>query len=176
LQLSRRTDHVETWSPPYVSTYCSPVRVGLLLIAFVSLAAVAHGADEPTAFGSAKAGSLAVTSGVFVEAKGVGLRGVWLDQSLPCTAKRSLRIHAVVDFVPPTEQARAAGRTRTFSDANCAEGGPNVGFQLSARKLGFACPDGTWKPARYNFLTRTTETRRKVTALASLIWIKRGRC
>jgi hypothetical protein len=33
LQLSRRTDHVETWSPPYVfqHTYCSRVRAERLL-------------------------------------------------------------------------------------------------------------------------------------------------
>jgi hypothetical protein len=152
------------------------MKVATALVALLLLATGAQGADEPVAFASAHIGTLSVTSGIFVEPKAVGLRGVWQDTALPCTVNRRLWVHAVVDFVPAGRRGRAVARTAFFKDANCAEGGPNVGFQLSAKTVGFACPNGTWRPARYNFLTQATEPKRHLTATASLIWIKRGRC
>jgi hypothetical protein len=152
------------------------VRVAVCLAVALSLAAIARGADEPVAFGSARLGSLSVTSGVFVSARAVDLMGVWTDTKVSCLANRRLRVRAVVDYVPATGKPRRVERVGRFRSPNCAEGGPNVGFTLTARKLGFACPNGTWKPARYNFLTQTTEPRRGLRATASLIWFKKGRC
>jgi len=63
-----------------------------------------------------------------------------------------------------------------FVDMNCAEGGPNVGFTITARSLGLACRDGSWKPARYDFVASTTEPTRSLRALADLGWVKRKRC
>lgn len=146
------------------------------LAALLVLAGAAGGAHEPTSFGSARLGSLTVTSGVYVSAKGVDLLGVWNDTGASCLTRRRLRVRAVVDYVPARGRARRVERTGTFASPNCAEGGPNVGFLLSARRLGFACPDGRWRPARYNFLTQTTEPRSRLQATASLIWLRQGRC
>ena len=72
---------------------------------------------------------------------------------LPCTTSRRLRVHAEIQ--------RTAGNNGSgigMSDAgpvmNCAEGGPNFGFTLSPSDAGMACPDGSWKRGRYDFLTR----------------------
>ena len=101
--------------------------------------------------------------------------GVWNDPKVSCLANRKLRIRGAVDFIPAGGRPRRAVRTGVFTSPNCAEGGPNVGFTLTARKLGFACPNGTWKPARYNFLTQTTELKRGLKATASMNWLKPGR-
>jgi len=152
------------------------MRGAIILAATVVLVAAARAAEEPTAFGSARLGSLSVTSGVLVSGRAVDLRGVWNDTKVSCLANRRLRVRAVVDFVPARGKPRRFERTGTFRDVNCAEGGPNVGFTLTARRLGFACPSGSWKPARYNFVTQTTEPKRGLKATASLSWFKRGRC
>ena len=146
-------------------------------LASLALATAASGAIEPpTTIGGARLGSLTVTSGAFVSAKSVELMGVWNDPKVSCLADRRLRVHAAVDYIPAGGKPRRAVRNGIFKSANCAEGGPNVGFTLTARKLGFACPNGAWKPARYNFLTQTTELRRGLKATASMNWLKPGRC
>jgi hypothetical protein len=60
--------------------------------------------------------------------------------------------------------------------ANCAEGGPNMGFTFSARRLGMACPSGAWKPGRYSLATTTKHLASGLEAIASLGWVKRGSC
>jgi hypothetical protein len=125
----------------------------------------------------AQLGSLHVTSAVYVSPKTVVLMGVWQDSKVKCTASRRLQIHGAIDFIPFKGKARRPFlRTRTFLDVNCAEGGPNVGFTVKARSLGLACPNGTWKPARYNFVTVTTELRKKLSSTASVNWAKTARC
>lgn len=145
-------------------------------LAALSLAAGALGAIEPpTTIGSARLGSLTVTSAAYVSATSVELTGVWNDPKVSCLANRRLRVRAVVDYIPASGKPRRVERNGVFKSANCAEGGPNVGFTLTARKLSLACPNGTWKPARYNFLTQTTEPRRGLEATASMNWLKPGR-
>ena len=145
-------------------------------LAALALATAATGAIEPpTTLGVAHLGSLTVTSGAFVSPKSVELMGVWNDPKVSCLTNRKLRVRAAVDFIPAGGNPRRAVRTGVFTSPNCAEGGPNVGFTLTARKLGFACPNGTWKPARYNFLTQTTELKRGLKATASMNWLKPGR-
>src|SRR5205807_7242792 len=75
LQLCRRTDHVETRSPPYVRRIvASMIRKAALLL---GIAAV--GSGEPTSFGTARLGTLTVTASVLVSSKAVDMRGVWND-------------------------------------------------------------------------------------------------
>jgi hypothetical protein len=122
-------------------------------------------------------GSLHVTSAVYVSPKAVDLMGVWQDSKVKCTANRRLRVHGEIDYIPfKGKPRRPFLRTRTFPDANCAEGGSNVGFTVKAKRLGLACPNGTWKPARYNFVTVTTEPTRKLSATASVNWARPGHC
>jgi hypothetical protein len=153
------------------------VRIALAtIVSALVAAAFAEAAEEPGTIASARLGSLSVTSAAYVSAKGVDLLGVWQDDKVACTVNRRLTVRAEVDYVPFGGGPRRAVRTGRFKAANCSEGGPSVGFSLTARKLGFACGNGRWKPARYNFLTRTTEPTRKLKSTASLIWIKRARC
>ena len=131
-----------------------------LAIACVSLVAAAGGGaaiEPPLASGDARLGTLHVASGIIVYASSVDLRGVWIDPSLPCSASRRLTVRATVFRTPFGGTGTYRLRTGVFPDANCAEGGPNVGFTLTARRLGYGCPSGRWKPGRYSFVVRTTE-------------------
>jgi len=94
-----------------------------------------------------------------------------------CTARRRLQIHGAIDHIPFKGTARRPFvRTRTFMDVNCAEGGPNVGFTVKAKRLGLACPNGTWKPARYKFVTVATELSKELSSTASVNWARPGHC
>ena len=142
-------------------------------VALAGIAALASG--EPSTFGTARLGSLTVTASVVVGPKDVDMRGVWNDTKVPCTVSRPLRVRVLVDRVVggKTQRVRRSGR---FRDANCAEGGPNVGFTLRARSIGLSCPNGRWKPGLYHFLTRAREPKRKLEGTASLDWTNRRRC
>jgi len=130
----------------------------------------------PSAYAEAQSGSLQVTSGIVLSAKAVDMRGVWQDSKLPCSAQRTLKVRAEVHFTPPGGTPRRVILSRSFKDGNCAEGGPNVGFTPSAHLLVMACPNGTWRPGDYSFVTGTTGPSRKLKARASLRWTKPGRC
>jgi hypothetical protein len=142
-------------------------------LAVLGVAALAGG--EPTSFGGARLGSLTVTASVLVSPKAVDMRGVWNDTKVPCTVSRPLRVRVLVDRVTggKTTRVRRAG---TFRDTNCAEGGPNVGFTLTARRIGLACPNGRWKPGLYHFLTRAREPKKQLEATTSLDWTNTRRC
>ncbi len=138
---------------------------------------LAQAAGEPGMIADAQLGTLHVTSAVYVSPKAVALMGVWQDSKVKCTTKRRLRIQCEIDYIPfKGKPRRPFVRTRTFLDVNCAEGGPNVGFTVKAKRLGLACPNGTWKPARYNFVTVTTELRKKLSSTASVNWARAGHC
>src|SRR2546423_4098888 len=106
------------------------------LVALLTVAA-------PSAYAHAQLGSLSVVSGVLVSRTAVDMRGVWNDEHVPCSTNRRLTVRVIIDHQPSGKRISRAGR---FLDPNCAEGGPNVGFTLSARKIGLACPNGAWKP------------------------------
>ena len=139
----------------------------------LGVAAAAGG--EPTSFGTARLGTLTVTASVLVSPKAADMRGVWNDTKVSCTENRRLRVRVLVDRVAAGKTTRVR-RAGTFRDPNCAEGGPNVGFTLSARRIGTACPNGRWKPGLYHFLTRTKEPKRGLEASASLGWTNTRRC
>jgi hypothetical protein len=142
-------------------------------LTILGVAAVASG--EPSSFATARLGSLTVTASVAVGSKDVDMRAVWNDPKVPCTVSRRLKVRVLIDRVVggKTQRIRRSG---TFLDANCAEGGPNVGFTLKARSIGLACPNGHWKPGLYHFLTRAKEPKRQLEASASLDWTNTRRC
>jgi hypothetical protein len=142
----------------------------------VLAAAAALAADEPASYGTARLGSLTVTSGILVSAKAVQMQGVWNDPKVSCRVNRRLTVKADVNYIPAGGNPRRVVRRGVFLDTNCAEGGPNVGFTISARKAGFACPNGAWKPARYSFVVRTIEPTRQLQSVVSLDWFKAARC
>ena len=132
-------------------------------------------ASEPSAFGTARLGSLTVTASVLVGPKAVDMRGVWNDTKVSCTVSRPLRVRILIDRVSGGKTKRVV-RSGTFRDPNCAEGGPNVGFTIKARSVGLACPNGRWEPGLYHFLTRAREPKRGLEASASLDWTNTRRC
>ena len=132
-------------------------------------------AAEPFAFGHAERGSLRVVSVASVSARSAELRGVWLDESVGCDEFRGLRVGALIDYSRGTT-TRTIRRARRGAVRNCAEGGPNFGFTISARGAGLACPNGRWRPGFYSFVTRTTHRATRVSAVVSLAWENRRAC
>ena len=130
---------------------------------------------EPFAFGSAERGDLRVVSGAFVAAGSADLRGVWFDETVGCDQWRSLRVNVLVDYTRGSVSRRVA-RGRTGAVRNCAEGGPNFGFTVRARRNGLACPNGRWKPGFYTFVVRTTHRASRLRALVSLAWSNTVSC
>lgn len=141
-------------------------------------AAPAQGAlDPPQVFASAEQGDLLVVSSVLVFRTGADMRGVWLDESIGCDQWRRIRVRVTVSFTAPgASQSRIVGRRKTRVIQNCAEGGPNTGFTVGARGLGFDCPSGRWRPGRYDFTTRTRHFASGLVATASVGWRVRAAC
>ena len=151
-------------------------RMSLVIAVLVAaLALSATAGAEISSFAEARKGSLHVLSSVLLSGKSVDMRGGWFKTSLSCTASRRLRVHAQIQRTAGNTSA-ATGMAKTRRVMNCAEGGPNVGFTLSPAGAGMACPDGSWKPGRYDFLTRTRHVRSGVVAVASLSWTKKKAC
>lgn len=156
------------------------VAAGMLAL-FAGLGAAAalareQSADPGTAsYAEARLGSLRVVAGVRVTAREADLRGTWLDAAVACTASRRLRVSVLVDAAWEGRSRRVT-RSGSFLAPNCGEGGPSVGFTLTARQAGLACPDGRWRPGRYSSTARTREPTRALQATASLVWTTTRRC
>ena len=151
-------------------------RMSLVIAVLVAaLALSATAGAEISSFAEARKGSLHVLSSVLLSGKSVDMRGGWFKTSLSCTASRRLRVHAQIQRTAGNTSA-ATGMAKTRRVMNCAEGGPNVGFTLSPADAGMACPNGSWKPGRYDFLTRTRHVPSGVVAVATLSWTKSKAC
>src|SRR6187549_1864669 len=124
------------------------MRTFVALVALV-LAVPALAADEPGTFGMAQRGSLKIVSGVILSDKGGEMKGVWLNTKQTCAAKRTLRVAIQIDLVNSDGNTTRVKRSRTGRVGNCAEGGPNFGYDLKPRSLGMGCASGRWKPGRY---------------------------
>src|SRR5437660_1145336 len=112
-------------------------RLAVALLTALAAAAAAQAQGEPAAFGVARLGSLSVVAGVVLSADDVEMRGGWLDARQRCAAKRRLSVTATIDYAPPVGNGLAAHRRAVFTVVNCAEGGPNAGWTLTAKGLGF---------------------------------------
>ena len=146
------------------------------LAALVASAAASAAGEPPTAAGSARLGTLTVTSGILVSPTSADLRGVWNDTRVACSVSRRLAVRVDVYYRAFGTTGSHRRRSGSFADANCAEGGPNVGFSLTARALRYACADGRWKPGRIDFVVKTTEPARGLRATASLSWANTALC
>ena len=140
----------------------------LLAAVALALAAPAAAADEPGTFGMAQRGSFKLVAGVILNPKGGEMKGVWLDAKQGCLARRTLRVAISIDLVNAAGKTTRVKRTRSGTVDNCAEGGPNFGFDLVPRSLGLGCASGRWKPGRYSMTTRVTDVRTGLLAQASL--------
>jgi hypothetical protein len=151
------------------------MRTLVALVALV-LAVPALAADEPGTFGMAQQGSLKIVSGVLLTDRGGEMKGVWLDAKKGCFAKRTLRVSIQIDLVSAAGKTTRSRRAKSGPVQNCAEGGPNFGFDLSPRTLGMGCASGRWKPGRYSMITKTTDTASGLIAQASLYRQVTRRC
>jgi hypothetical protein len=141
------------------------------------VAAPASADHLPTVFGIAQQGPLDVSSSVLVSHRDVDMRGGWTNESLPCTAWRSLDVRVEILYLPRGGTTFRRFRERRIRPVqNCAEGGPNMGFTLSGRGVGLACPDGAWRPGRYDFTTWTVHRATRVRAIAGVSFANQGRC
>ncbi len=143
------------------------------VLALLVSAGAAQAVGEPIAYGEADLGTLRVVAGVLVADKTVDLKGAWFDDGKSCTTTQPLKISVSLTYSSTTTppKTRMAKRSGTFRGANCAEGGPNVGFRLKPAAVKAACRNGHWKPGQYAFNTSVTDTTAKLTAHASLLWL-----
>ena len=148
----------------------------LVALLALALAAPALAADEPGTFGMAQRGSLKIVSGVLLNDRGGEMKGVWLNVKQSCLTRRTLRVAIQIDLVSAAGKTTRIKRSRTGSVENCAEGGPNFGFDLKPRALGMGCASGRWKPGRYSMITKTTDLASGLIAQASLYRQVTRRC
>ena len=66
--------------------------------------------------------------------RGGEMKGVWLDGKRGCLDRRTLRVAIQIDLVSPAGKTTRVRRSRTGFVDNCAEGGPNFGFDLVAAR------------------------------------------
>ena len=151
------------------------MKLFLAAVLLAAGAAVASAADLPSATGMAERGSLKVVSRALLDPKGGELKGVWLDSRRSCVARRTLRVSYLVDLVRGAGTTRRRG-SRSGLVQNCAEGGPNFGFDVTAQGLGMACPSGRWKPGRYVFVVRARDVASGLRATATLSYQETRRC
>ena len=145
----------------------------------LALAAPATAADDPGTFGMAQRGSLKIVSGVLLSPTGGEMKGVWMDATQKCNVSRRLRVSIQIDLVSTVGLTTTTTRykARRAGDVdNCAEGGPNFGFDLKPRTFKMACPTGRWKPGRYSMITKTLDLRTGISAQASLYHQITRRC
>lgn len=124
----------------------------------------------------AQRGSLKIVSGVLLNPKGGEMKGVWLNMNEGCLVRRRLRVEIQIDLVSAAAKTTRIKRSRSGNVENCAEGGPNFGYDLVPRALGMGCADGRWRPGRYSMTTETTDTRSGLIAQASLYHQITRRC
>ena len=144
------------------------MKVLTAVIAALAVAGAAKAADEPGTFATAQRGSLKLVSGVLLTPRGGELKGVWLDPRRPCSTRRRLTVRIHIDLTPPSGATRRIRRSRTGMVDNCAEGGPNFGFNVNPGALGLGCADGRWAPGRYALSTTTIDLASGLKVTASL--------
>jgi hypothetical protein len=147
-----------------------------VLVLSLALAAAAGAADQPSAFGMAQRGSFKVVSNVLLSPVGGEMKGVWLDGKRGCLDTRTLRVSIQIDLVSAAGKTTRIRRAKSGEIDNCAEGGPNFGYDLEPRALGLGCASGRWRPGRYSMITKTTDTASGLIAQAALYHQVTRRC
>ena len=140
-------------------------------LAIAPAAAVA----DPNMFASAQRGPLLVSSSALVANRNVEMMGGWNNDRVACNATRRLTVRILIDRVRGGNTDRVR-RQKTGRVTNCAEGGPNFGFILRAADVGLACPDGSWRPGRYDFVTNTLHHGSGLRAIGSLFFLVSDPC
>jgi hypothetical protein len=140
-------------------------------LAIAPAAAVA----DPNTFASAQRGKLLVSSSALVTNRNAEMMGGWTNENVACNVDRRLTVRILIDRVRGGNTDRFS-RKKTGRVTNCAEGGPNFGFTISARAAGMACPDGTWKPGLYDYVTNTFHHSSRLRAIGTLFFRRSDPC
>jgi len=148
----------------------------LAFLLTLALAAPAAAADDPAAYGMAQRGSFKVVSNVLLSPTGGEMKGVWLDDKRGCRDTRTLQVSIQIDLVSTAGKTTRIKRSRRGAVDNCAEGGPNFGFDLAPKAYRMACANGRWRPGRYSLTTRTLDVASGISAHASLYHQITRRC
>lgn len=151
------------------------MRAALAVLVLLA-AAPAAAADWPGTFGVAQRGSFQLVASVMTNERGGEMKAVWVDAKRGCLVRRTLRVAISIDLVDAAGRTTRRKRSRSGSVDNCAEGGPNFGFDLRPRVLGMGCASGRWKPGRYSMTTRVTDVASGLVAQASLYHHVTRRC
>ena len=133
-------------------------------------------ASHPEVLALSERGSLQVASTVLVGRRVADMRGGWVDERVRCRASRRLTVSIEIHRTLRGNPAGTVQRSKSGSVANCAEGGPNFGYTVRAAAVGLACPNGAWRPGRYDFVTRTRHRRTGVRATAAVSFRVRTPC
>ncbi len=152
------------------------MRTLLVAAALLVATPAAAATDWPGTFGMAERGELKVVAGVLLSDRGGEMKGVWLDATQTCRARRTLRVEIQIDLVNLNGTTTRVERSRRGAVDNCAEGGPNFGFDLQPRALKLGCAGGRWRPGRYAMTTRVTHVASGLVAQASLYHQVTRRC
>jgi hypothetical protein len=152
-----------------------PMRT-LALLLLLAAAGTAAAADDPYAYGVAQRGTFKVVSNVLLNPTGGEMKGVWLDGKKGCLDRRTLRVSIQIDLVSGAGKTTRIRRSRQGAVDNCAEGGPNFGFDLRPKSYGMACANGRWRPGRYAMTTKTLDVASGISAQASLYHQVTRRC
>jgi hypothetical protein len=136
--------------------------------ALLTLAPAAAVAD-PNTFASAQRGKLLVSSSALVANRSAEMMGGWINENVACNVDRRLTVRILIDRVRGGNTDRVR-RKKTGRVTNCAEGGPNFGFTIRAADVGLACPDGSWKPGLYDFVTNTFHHSSRLRAIGTLFF------
>ena len=142
----------------------------------VAAPSAAGQASYPEVLTFSDRGSLQVASSVLVARRVADMRGGWFNEGVACRASRRLRV--TIEILR-TFRGNTAGRVRRSKSGavrNCAEGGPNFGYAVRAAAVGLACPNGAWRPGRYDFVTRTRHRRTGMRATAAVSFRVRTAC
>ena len=152
------------------------MRTFLVAVALLAAAPIAAAADWPGTFGMAERGKLKLVAGVLLNDRGGEMKAVWIDPSQTCRARRTLRVEIQIDLVNLNGTTTRVERSRRGLVDNCAEGGPNFGYDLTPRAWKLGCAGGRWRPGRYAMTTRVTDVRSGLVAQASLYHQVTRRC
>jgi hypothetical protein len=152
------------------------MRTFVATVAVLVAAPAAGAADWPGTFGLAERGSLKLVAGVLLHPTGGEMKGVWIDSRQSCLTRRTLRVSIQIDLVSGAGKTTRIRRSRQGAVDNCAEGGPNFGFDLRPKSYGMACANGRWRPGRYAMTTKTLDVASGISAQASLYHQVTRRC
>lgn len=147
------------------------MRTVLVIASALVFATAAFAADLPDATAMAQRGSLKLVARVLLnrdDKRSAELKATWLDAKQRCDVDRRLRVSYSIDFVFRGATTRRRPAAKLGLVTNCAEGGPNFGFDVTARKLGMACSNGAWKPGQYSIEVRALDVRSGLSVAAFL--------